>query len=89
MTTTTLSKILTRHDRGESVAAIAKALSLSPGYIYGVLRRFRPQRARKPRTPTSDMPRMIVGLHKQKIKPARIAVVLGVSRAYVYRHLPQ
>ncbi len=89
MTTSPKDKILTRHDRGESVATIADALSLSPGYIYGVLRRERPKRQRKARETTSDMPRMIVGLHKQKIKPARIAVVLGVSRQYVHRVLSE
>ncbi len=87
MTTTPVSKILTRHDRGESVATIAAALSLSPGYIYGVLRRERPKRQRKARVTTSDLPRMIVGLHRQKIKPARIAVVLGITRQYVSKVL--
>jgi predicted transcriptional regulator len=86
--TTTLDKILKRHDKGESVATIADALSVSPGWVYALLREHRPKRERKARRTTSDFPRMIAGLHKQGLKPARIAVALGISRAYVYRHLP-
>lgn len=87
MTQTTLSRILTRHDRGEPVAAISAALDLSAGYVYGVLRRERPKRARKPRELTSDMPRMIRGLAAQRIRPSRIAVVLGITRQYVSKVL--
>lgn len=85
--TTTLDKILTRADRGEPVTKIADALSLSPGYIYGVLRAERPKRQRKARETTSDMPRMIRGLQRAGLKPARIAVVLGITRQYVSKVL--
>lgn len=83
MTKPNLDKILTRADRGESVEAIAKALDLTAGHVYSVLRRERPKRTRKPRATTSDLPRMIKGLYRQGHKPARIAVVLGITRQYV------
>lgn len=87
--TTLTDKILTRHDRGEKdVAKIAAALRCSPGHVYSVLREHRPDRARKPRKQTSDVPRMIAGMAKQGFKPPRVAAALGVSRAYVYRHWP-
>lgn len=82
------TKILKRHDAKQSVADIALHLDMSAGYVYGVLREHRPNRARKARRTTSDLPRMIAGLAKQGIKPGRIAVALAVSRAYVYRWLP-
>jgi hypothetical protein len=84
---TTTDKILKRHDKGEHVAEIAAALDVTAGYVYGILREHRPKRRRKPRRSTSDNPRMIAGLFKQDIPPGRIAVVLGVSRAFVYAEL--
>lgn len=81
--------VLTRHDAGDSIEAIAEALSISTRQVYNVLAKHRPDRPRKPRACTSDMPRMIRGLADRGMKAARIAVVLGISRQYVYRHLPQ
>lgn len=80
--------ILQRHDAGELVAAIATAESCSQGYVYGVLREHRPKRKRKPRKCTSDKPAQIRGL-AATMKPPRIAVVLGISEAYVYRVLSE
>ena len=88
-TETTVKRILARHDKGQPVKEISRALDVSSGFIYRVLRDLRPNRKRKPREKTSDVPRMIAGLAKQGIKPARVAVVLGVTRAYVYRHWPE
>lgn len=87
LVTPTAAAILERHDRGETVSAIADAEKVSASFVYSVLRDQRPERPRKARAATSDKPRLIAGLAAQGIKPARIAVVLGVSRAYVYRHL--
>ena len=84
---TTTDKILKRHDKGEDVATIAKALGVSAGYVYSALREHRPRRARKPRATTSDIPRMIRGMADQGIAQSRIAVVLGISRQYVSRVL--
>lgn len=82
---TTLDQILTRHDKGQFVPMIAKALDVSPGYVYGVLREHRPKRARKPRTRTSEKRTLVLGLHAQKIPVGRIAFLAQCSRAYVYR----
>lgn len=83
---TKLSAILERHDAGQSADAIAAAECVSAGYVYSTLREHRPDRPRKARRHTSDKPRLIAGLAAQGIKVARIAVALGVSAAYVYRH---
>jgi hypothetical protein len=82
-----VTKILKLADRGQSASDIAVTVSKSPGYVYSVLREHRPDRQRKAHKTRSDNPRMIAGLHDQGIKPARIAVVLGVSRAYTYSEL--
>lgn len=81
------SDILSLNDAGHTPASVSRALSLSPSTVYAVLRQYRPDRARAPRPRTSDLPGRIVGLASRGHKPARIAVLLGVSRAYVYRHL--
>lgn len=86
---TRLATILSCADNGAHVEQIATALGVSTGYIYGVLREHRPTRTRKPRERTSDVPRMIAALAAEGHKPHRIAVMLGITRAYVYRHLPQ
>lgn len=82
-----IDQILKRADKGESVAAIATALSVSPGYVYGILREHRPNRPRKARERTSDRPRIIAGLAAQGMAAGRIAKVLGISRAYAHRHM--
>lgn len=81
------SNILERHDAGESIEAIAAAEGVSTRHVYHVLAKHRPDRPRKPRTCTSAMPGVIRGLHDQGMAAARIASVLGISRAYVYRHI--
>ncbi len=80
--------ILKRHDAGELVEAIAKAESCTPGYVYGILRRERPKRKRKPRASTSELVPKIRGM-AQTIKPARIAELIGCSRAYVHKVLSE
>jgi hypothetical protein len=84
---TTLDAILTHADRGESVATIAAALSVSPGFVYGVLRAHRPDRPRQPRTRTSKKRQLILGLLARGHQAPRVAFLAGCSAAYVYRLL--
>jgi hypothetical protein len=79
-----LETILSRHDAGEHVSVIAAACQVSPGHVYGVLRKHRPERQRKPRERTSERRRFILGLLAQDIKPRRVAFLAQVSPAYVY-----
>lgn len=78
-------EILSRHDRGEDVATISRAVAKSFGFVYAVLREHRPDRARKPRTRTSEKRRLIVGLLARGIKAPRVAFLARCSNAYVYR----
>lgn len=82
-----LPDILARSDRNESVDEIARVADVSPGRIYALLRKHRPDRARKPRERTSEIPAKIRALDLQKIKPRRIAFLLDVTPAYVYKVL--
>jgi len=84
--TTVLETILRMADAGESVDIIATAVGLKPGRVYMLLREHRPERRRKRRR-TSDIPRQVLILHSTGIKPRRIAFLLGVTRAYIYRVL--
>jgi hypothetical protein len=87
--TPTHQSILSLSDAGRTPAAIAAALPDVPlSTVYAVLRRHRPARKRAPRPRTSDLPRRIEGLASRGYKVARIAELLGCSRAYVYRYLP-
>lgn len=81
--------ILSRHDAGESVATIATAENVSPGYVYGILRHHRPNRSRKARTRTSEKRVMVLGLAAKGIKPARVAYLAQCSEQYVYRILSE
>ena len=54
---------------------------------YSILRRHRPDRPRKMRRRTSDMPYKICTLAARGIAPQRIAILMDVSRAYVYKVL--
>lgn len=83
----TLARVLELADSDKPVAEIAADVKLTQGRVYAVLREHRPDRKRSPRPCTSDLPAKIKILFAEKIKPARIAVLLDVSRAYVYRHL--
>lgn len=85
--TTLVAQVLALSDAGQHPAQIATALSLSPGHVYGILRRERPNRPRKRRQGTSDVPRMVRGLDAAGITVERIAVLCACSRAYCYRIL--
>lgn len=89
MTTPLLPDILARADRGESAEAIAAASGLSVGYIYGILRRERPDLPRKRRAATSKVPATVRGMAATGIKAPRIAELLSIKRQYVYRILAE
>lgn len=84
-----VAEILRLSDEGEPPDAIAETLRKSLGCVYAHLRKHRPDRARKPRPRTSTLPFQIRALAAAEIKPARIAQLKSVSRAYVYRCLEE
>lgn len=84
-----VADILARSDRGDNAAAIAAALDVTPGYVYGILRRERPDRKRKPRRRTSKKPEQIHALAMAGANAKRIAKLLKCSKAYAYRWMPQ
>lgn len=85
----TVSKILALADRNKSAEEIAIAVAKSPGHVYSVLREHRPNRTRKQHKTRSNKPSQIAMLHLQNVHPDDIAERLGISRTYVYRHLPR
>lgn len=86
-----IARILEAADSGDPVAIIAKKFKVSPGRVYRVLDQHRPNRKRTPRTRTSPVPSQIVALAKSvpDTTATRIAFLLKVSRAYVYRILAE
>jgi hypothetical protein len=84
-----VADIVARSDSGEQPDAIAVAVGLRPGRVYAVLREHRPDRQRKPRTRTSAVPDKVRGLASTGMLPARIAMLLGVKRQYVYKILSE
>lgn len=82
---TMLETILKRHDRGEHVAEIATAEGVSIGYVYGILREHRPDRARKPRTRTGKKRKAVLGLIAQGLRVGEIERRAKCSRAYIHR----
>lgn len=87
--TSPIETILSLSDQGESVAAIAAASNVSPGQVYTALRRYRPNRQRKPRTRTSEKRRLILGLLAQRVEPPRVAFLARCSASYVYQLIDQ
>lgn len=87
MTSPASEAILKRSDAGEHPDAIALAEGVSLSLVYQVLRELRPNRKRKQRDSTSDLPRQIRGLAAQGIEPPRIAKLLQCSRQYVHKKL--
>ena len=85
--THSLPPILALSDAGHAPADIASRLDVPISTVYSILRRHRPDRPRKPRRRTSDLPYKIRTLASRGIAPQRIAVLMEVSRAYVYRVL--
>ena len=79
--------ILSRFDAGDAPDAIASALPCSLGTVYAVLRKHRPGRRRKARARPVGKREQILGLVARGHKVARVAELVGVSRAYCYRVL--
>jgi hypothetical protein len=79
-------RILALSDEGNTPAQIAAAISTAKlPQIYATLRAERPNRKRAPRPCTSAIPATVLGMKAAGIREPRIANLLGVSRAYVYR----
>jgi len=88
VTATNLTTLLALADDGADVPTIAARVSLGEGRVYALLRKHRPDRARKPRKRTSELPAKVLGLRAAGVTdPVRIAFLLDVSRQYVYRIL--
>jgi DNA invertase Pin-like site-specific DNA recombinase len=83
----TRAEIVAFYDTVPDPAVVARALGVSVGTVYAALRAERPDRQRKARPRTSDLPYRIRGLAANGIKPRRIAELLEVSRTYTYRVL--
>lgn len=84
------AQILAFYDVTPDASVVARALSISTGTVYAVLRKHRPARRRKPRLvlpESADKRRQILGLVSLGYKVARVAELVGVSRTYVYRVL--
>jgi len=77
--------ILSLHDRGAKVAAIAAAEGVTQGHVYAILREHRPDRPREARTRTGAKRRLVLGLLAKGYQPPRVAFLARCSAAYVYR----
>jgi len=82
-----LDQFLALADAGATVPQLCAASGLKPTRVYALLREHRPGRPRKPRRRTSDVPMKIRGLVATGIKPTRVAFLLGITPAYVYKVL--
>lgn len=82
--TATVDSLLRDADAGMLVADLARRYSLPPGRVYSLLREHRPDRRRSPRTRTAALPVQIRGMLGLGLRPARVAFLLGITRAYVY-----
>ncbi len=80
-----IATILRLCDAGKHPGEIAAALDIPAGRVYAVLREHRPDRKRKPRAHTSVLRSQILALAAIGTKPARIAMLLNVTRQYVYK----
>lgn len=80
-----MQRVLDLSDAGSTPAAIASAIPAPLATVYAILRAHRPDRPRAPRTRTAVLPVKIRGLLDAGHKPARVAELVGCSRAYVYR----
>jgi predicted transcriptional regulator len=83
------TRLLEMADAGHTPLQIASALGTSKAAVWAVLRRERPARPRAARTPTSAVPAQVKALQAEGFGVGRIASLLGISRAYVYRILQQ
>jgi transposase-like protein len=84
-----LTALLHDADAGATVATLAAQHGLSASRVYRILREYRPVRARSPRPRTSKVPAKIQALAAAGCDVARVAELLDVSKAYVYRWWPK
>ena len=89
MSADALARILEINDRGGTVAEMIEASGLGQTRVYALLKEHRPKRARQPRKRTSDLPWHVRHLAAASIKPPRIAFLLEITPAYVYRILSE
>lgn len=91
MTNPTHLQILAFYDvlHEKDPAVVARALPCSLGTVYAVLRHHRPGRKRKARPVKSGKKVQILGLVALGHKVARVAELVGCSRAYCYRVLAE
>lgn len=85
--TNTKQRIVELCDAGKYASEIAAELNVSPGHVYRVLTKYRPDRPRKPRKITSELTLRIKALAETGVGAAEIAAQVGCSRANVYRVL--
>lgn len=82
----TLTQILQAADVGSRPEDIAVAIGINLSKVYYVLRVHRPERPRAQHRHKFNKTRFAIeGMLGQGYLPGRVAKVLGVSRAYVYR----
>lgn len=82
-------EILRRTDAGQSPKEIAAALDMDVHLLYSVLRQYRPRRKRARRPFVSSKRPLVLAMWAEGIRAARIAEVLEISRARVYKMLSQ
>lgn len=81
-----LAQLLQAADQGARAADIAASLGVTPAAVYSQLKKHRRGRKRSPRVEGFNETRFkIVGLLAAGHLPSRVAAVVGVSRAYVYK----
>lgn len=81
-----LAQLLRAADQGERVADIATSLGVTAAAVYSQLKKHRQGRKRSPRVEGFNETRFkIMGLLERGHEPARVAKVVGVSRAYTLR----
>jgi AraC-like DNA-binding protein len=78
-------RVLELSDAGQHPAAIAERLTLPVAKVYAILREHRPDRPRAPRRLTAWRRPVVKGMATAGVEVARVAELLGCSRAYVYR----
>lgn len=81
--------LLADADNGTPVADIAARYHLTPGGVYAILRRERPDRPRAARRRHSEKRAMILGLVRAGVEIERVAFLCSCSKAWVYRVLSE
>lgn len=80
-------EIIRRVDAGQPPKDIAPALNVDRHRLYDVLRQYRPRRKRSRRPLVSARRPLALALWQEGVRAARIAELLQISRARVYKLL--